>query len=93
MPYTPTQRQSLRHHCTLTLPGFKSLSPAEEFKALAAWCEAGEGEGAVVAEGLALGGGVRHGGGRIADGQIVVHGKIKQAKHTQRQHFAGHVKP
>lgn len=24
----------------LTIPGFKSLSPAEEFKALAAWCEA-----------------------------------------------------
>jgi threonine aldolase len=40
MNYSAQQRQQLRQQCTLVVPGFKSLSPAEEFKALAAWCEA-----------------------------------------------------
>ena len=56
MAYTNQQRQQLRQQCALTIPGFRSLSPAEEFKALAAWCEARGaaadvyGEGGLLAE-------------------------------------------
>jgi len=42
MAYTAQQRQQLRQQCTMVVPGFRALSPAEEFKALAAWCEARE---------------------------------------------------
>ena len=56
MAYSNQQRQQLRQQCTLTIPGFQALSPAEEFKALAAWCEARGatadvyGEGGLLAE-------------------------------------------
>ena len=40
MSLSPQERQQLRLQCRLTVPGFKALGPAEEFKALAAWCEA-----------------------------------------------------
>ncbi len=48
---TPQERQALRRRCTLTLPGFKALSPAEEFRALAHWCEARGAEADVYGEG------------------------------------------
>ena len=51
MATTPEQRQRLRQQCTLTVPGFKTLSPAEEFKAMAAWCETRDAEGDVYGEG------------------------------------------
>ena len=40
MPYTPAQRQQLRKRCELIVPGWAALSPAEEFRQLADWCEA-----------------------------------------------------
>jgi len=40
MAYTAQQRQQLRQQCTTIVPGFQALSAAEEFKALAVWCEA-----------------------------------------------------
>ncbi|HEY4081036.1 MAG TPA: beta-eliminating lyase-related protein [Burkholderiaceae bacterium] len=49
-------RQELRRQCHTVVPGFESLSPAEEFKALAAWCEQRQalpdvyGDGGVMAE-------------------------------------------
>ncbi|MBV8503062.1 MAG: threonine aldolase [Paucibacter sp.] len=54
MPYSNQQRQQLRRQCTLTVPGFKTLSPAEEFKALAAWCKAQHAEADVYGEGGVL---------------------------------------
>ena len=56
MPKSPHEREALRDRSTLVLPGFKVLAPAEEFRRLAAWCEAGGveydryGEGALVAD-------------------------------------------
>lgn len=56
MPYNAIQRQELRRQCHTIVPGFESLSPAEEFKALAAWCEHRQaqpdvyGEGGLMAE-------------------------------------------
>ncbi|MET0520220.1 MAG: beta-eliminating lyase-related protein [Burkholderiaceae bacterium] len=44
------QRQQLRQQCTTIVPGFSSLSPAEEFKALAAWCEARQDAGEPIAD-------------------------------------------
>ncbi len=38
-PLNARERQALRRECGVCLPGFKSLSPADEFKALAQWCE------------------------------------------------------
>ena len=49
--YTTQQRQQLRQQCTVTVPGFKTLSPAEEFKVLAAWCEARSAEADTYGEG------------------------------------------
>lgn len=51
MAYSNQQRQQLRRQCLLTVPGFKALSPAEEFRALAAWCEARGAEADVYGEG------------------------------------------
>jgi threonine aldolase len=39
MRYTPEQRLKLREECELVVPGFVESSPAQEFKALADWCE------------------------------------------------------
>jgi threonine aldolase len=54
MPLTHDERRALRARCALMLPDFAVASPAEEFRALAAWCEANGvehdeyGEGALV---------------------------------------------
>ena len=54
MPYSPQQRKALHDRCPLVLPGFAVVSPAEEFRRLADWCEAGRidydryGEGTLV---------------------------------------------
>src|SRR4051812_35002517 len=39
-PLTSEQRQQLRRDCTLIVPDFAALTPAEEFARMAAWCEA-----------------------------------------------------
>ncbi|MFZ6645421.1 threonine aldolase family protein [Undibacterium sp. TJN25] len=54
MNNTSAQRQQLRNQCTLVFPGFRSLSPAEEFRALADWCEANNVEHDVYGEGELL---------------------------------------
>lgn len=41
MPNTPQQSQALRERCTVVLPGFRTFTPAEDFRRLADWCEAG----------------------------------------------------
>lgn len=41
MPKTPEEREALRDRCTLVLPGFKPSKPADDFRRLAEWCEAG----------------------------------------------------
>jgi len=52
MNASPSQRQLLRRQCTLTLPGFRSLTPVEEFEALARWCaQRGGAEANVYGEG------------------------------------------
>jgi len=38
MSLSATQRAELRRLCTTIVPGYPSLSPADEFAALAAWC-------------------------------------------------------
>ena len=54
MPATQAERLALRRSCTLVVPDFASRSAAEDFRALAAWCEAGQvehdlyGQGALV---------------------------------------------
>lgn len=48
------QRQQLRKQCEIVFPGFHSLSPAEEFRAVAAWCEANNIEHDVYGEGELL---------------------------------------
>lgn len=48
---TTTTTPQLRQQCTLSVPGFKTLSPAEEFKALAAWCETRQVDADVYGEG------------------------------------------
>lgn len=56
MPLSPTQRLALRRQCHTVLPGFRMLSPADEFRALAQWCEAHGvehdqyGQGALIAD-------------------------------------------
>ena len=40
MPLTPAQRRQLRRDCTLIVPGFAHLTAAQEFRAMADWCEA-----------------------------------------------------
>ena len=42
MPLTALDRQKLRARCSLVLPGFRTPSPAEEFRLLADWCEAND---------------------------------------------------
>lgn len=49
------QRQQLRQQCSRIVPGFKALPPAEEFKALAAWCEARHADSDIYGEGGLLG--------------------------------------
>lgn len=39
MPMTAEQRAALRQQCALVLPGFRQISPAEEFGRMAQWCE------------------------------------------------------
>ncbi|MCE9657285.1 MAG: threonine aldolase [Burkholderiales bacterium] len=54
MPATQAERLALRRSCTLVVPDFASRSAAEEFREIAAWCEAGQvehdmyGQGALV---------------------------------------------
>lgn len=43
MPLNAQQRQQLRLQCRTLVPGFATLTPAQEFVALAAWCAAREG--------------------------------------------------
>ncbi len=50
------QRQQLRSQCQIIFPGFHSPSPAEEFRAIAAWCEANSIEHDVYGEGELLSG-------------------------------------
>jgi threonine aldolase len=40
MPATLAERRELRKGCTLVVPDFSTGSPAYDFRALAAWCEA-----------------------------------------------------
>ena len=40
MPATPAERRELRKGCTLVVPDFATGSAADDFRALAAWCEA-----------------------------------------------------
>jgi len=39
MRYTPEQRLKLREDCELVVPGHTEATPAQEFRALADWCE------------------------------------------------------
>ncbi|GGC58502.1 threonine aldolase family protein [Undibacterium terreum] len=48
------QRQQLRHQCELVFPGFHTLSPAEEFRAMSAWCETNHIEHDIYGEGELL---------------------------------------
>ena len=38
MPLTAVERRKLWAECSLVLPGFRTLAPAEEFRLLAEWC-------------------------------------------------------
>ncbi|MBT9459507.1 MAG: threonine aldolase [Burkholderiaceae bacterium] len=55
MAYNAQQRRQMRRQCTVVVPGFRSLPPAEEFKALASWCEARQIESDMYGEGGLLG--------------------------------------
>jgi threonine aldolase len=54
MPLTASERQKLRERCSSILFGFRTPSPAEEFRLMSEWCEANEathdvyGEGALI---------------------------------------------
>jgi threonine aldolase len=54
MPLSAAERLKLREHCRVILYGFRTPSPAEEFRLLAQWCEVNEvahdvyGEGALI---------------------------------------------
>jgi threonine aldolase len=41
MTLTRDERMALRRRCSIIVPEFRTLTPAEEFRALADWCEAG----------------------------------------------------
>jgi threonine aldolase len=41
MTLTRDERRALRGRCSIIVPEFRALTPAEEFRALAQWCEAG----------------------------------------------------
>ncbi|MQR00604.1 threonine aldolase family protein [Glaciimonas soli] len=56
MTNTNLQRQQLRKQSQVVFPGFHSPSPAEEFRAIAAWCEANNVEHDVYGEGELLSG-------------------------------------
>lgn len=51
---TPEERLALRKQCAVVVPGFHALSPADEFRKLADWCQANDvahdhyGKGALV---------------------------------------------
>ncbi len=55
MTLSTQERQQLRLRCHLIVPGFKTFSPAEEFKALAAWCEERDAAADVYGEGGLVG--------------------------------------
>ncbi|HEY5324803.1 MAG TPA: beta-eliminating lyase-related protein, partial [Caldimonas sp.] len=40
MPATPAERRELRQGCTLVIPDFATGSAADDFREVAAWCEA-----------------------------------------------------
>jgi threonine aldolase len=40
MPLSPAERSQLRKSCTVVMPGGAEPSPAEDFRRMAAWCEA-----------------------------------------------------
>lgn len=40
MSKAASERQKLRATCSVVLPGFRALSPGEEFRRLSVWCEA-----------------------------------------------------
>jgi threonine aldolase len=42
MSLTAEDRQKLREHCSVVLPGFRTPPPAEEFRLLADWCLAND---------------------------------------------------
>jgi len=42
MSLTALDRQKLRQRCSVVLPGFRTPSPAEEFRLLADWCQAND---------------------------------------------------
>jgi threonine aldolase len=42
MPLTEEDRQKLRDRCSVVLPGFRTPTPAEEFRLLAGWCQAND---------------------------------------------------
>src|SRR5271170_3471373 len=42
MPLTAEERQGLRGRCSVILHGFRTPSPAEEFRLLADWCQASD---------------------------------------------------
>jgi threonine aldolase len=56
MPLTAEERQHLRERCHTVLPGFRTPSPAEEFRLLSDWCAANGvshdvyGEGRLIAD-------------------------------------------
>jgi threonine aldolase len=51
MSLTEPERKALRKRCSLVISGFKQQSPAEEFRQLAAWCEANDVEHDVYGDG------------------------------------------
>jgi len=54
MTYTEAERLSLRQNCEVVFHGFRSPSPAEEFRLLADWCEANGIEHDIYGEGELL---------------------------------------
>ncbi|MCD2340156.1 beta-eliminating lyase-related protein [Ideonella azotifigens] len=48
---TPAERRALRRQCPHIVTGFTTLTPAEEFAAMAAWCEAQQAEHDMYGEG------------------------------------------
>jgi threonine aldolase len=56
MPLTPEQRQQLRKDCTLIVPGFATVSAADDFRQIADWCQAQGVEHDVYGDGELVGG-------------------------------------
>ena len=42
MPATPAERRALRRACSLVVPDFATGSAAEDFRAIADWCDAND---------------------------------------------------